>query len=414
MGNHRFKLSNMIPNAWFYKLKDMSKTTTNHHNKPPSASYHSSSTTTAQPPDLSQFHNSPKFPHFHDPTRKSSKRSTPNRKTIYKPSPKHTESTHIIQEFLHSPETTQYPSSESTQSRLSSSISDFIIDVKGTKKIDLYPEIELQPPPIITKPANRTSRNRRYITFRQESQRKQPNSEGGTSETRTWDDFPTVVGNLLVKSTVGNLPQMRISTHKNPTAVCDSNPSVTTITDLPMNMGPSLQLAAGDPSVTSVSNLSQMRLPTDKNPTHFFVGNPSVTSIIDKLPTDIAVNDTPLFCSASPSGKKAKEINQIPARKSISGVKLRSNSPKLGMTKRIGHKSFQNKNLSKSFAVVKSSFNPTKDFMQSMMEMITENKMTSSNDLEELLACYLALNSDEYHDVIVKAFEQIWFSLPDV
>ncbi|KAL8253125.1 hypothetical protein R6Q59_036818 [Mikania micrantha] len=304
MRNYRFRLSDMIPNAWFYKLKDMSKkkkttTTTNHHKKPPSGFYYSSSTTNYGPPEnhqfchsrnsiyytpkVSQFQNSPKFLHFHDQPRKSSKKSTPNRKTIYKPSPKYTESTQIIQDFFHSQVTNQSPSSESTQSgftsctcRLSSPISDITIKANDAKKLDFSQKIRVQLPSIITKPAKPTSRNQQ-------------------------------------------------------------------------------------------------------------------TSL---------------------SGKKDKESNQIPARKSASGVKLRLNSPKLAVSKRFVQRSAQ-RNLAESFAVVKSSFDPEKDFMQSMMEMITENNIRSSKDLEELLACYLSLNLDEYHGVIVKAFEQIWFSLSD-
>ncbi|URE04058.1 hypothetical protein MUK42_03743 [Musa troglodytarum] len=54
---------------------------------------------------------------------------------------------------------------------------------------------------------------------------------------------------------------------------------------------------------------------------------------------------------------------------------------------------------------------PAEDFRDSMLEMIVENNIRASKDLEELLACYLSLNSDEYHDAIVKAFQQIWFDL---
>lgn len=64
-----------------------------------------------------------------------------------------------------------------------------------------------------------------------------------------------------------------------------------------------------------------------------------------------------------------------------------------------------------SFVVVKSSSDPQRDFQESMVEMIVENDIQSSKDLEELLACYLALNSREYHAVIVKVFEQIWIHL---
>ncbi|XP_071741121.1 transcription repressor OFP1-like [Rutidosis leptorrhynchoides] len=305
MGNYRFKLSDMIPNAWFYKLRDMNKTktktktTTKHHQKPSSSSHYSSSSTIKpSKPKISQIHNSPKFSQFQDPPRNSTKKPKPNRKTIYKPSPKHTistcqltESTHTLQDFIHSPTTNTSPSSESTQSahataswctacRLSSSNSDIIIDLNEAKKLDtlsygydyMSPEIDFKLTPIITKQNKPISRNKQ----------------------------------------------------------------------------------------------------------------------------------------TSHSGKKVK---QTPARKSVSGgVKLRVNSPKVAISKRLS----QRRNLTESFAIVKSSYDPKQDFKESMIEMIVENNISkSSKDLEDLLACYLSLNSHEYHGVIVKAFEEIWFNLPD-
>ncbi|KAI4331629.1 hypothetical protein MLD38_029801 [Melastoma candidum] len=65
-------------------------------------------------------------------------------------------------------------------------------------------------------------------------------------------------------------------------------------------------------------------------------------------------------------------------------------------------------------AVVKSSFNPWRDFRDSMVEMIVENRIKESEDLEDLLVCYLSLNSEEYHEVIIAAFKQIWCDLTDV
>lgn len=70
--------------------------------------------------------------------------------------------------------------------------------------------------------------------------------------------------------------------------------------------------------------------------------------------------------------------------------------------------------MSDSYAVVKSSADPRREFMESMVEMIVENNIRASKDLEELLACYLSLNSDEYHDVIISVFKQIWFDLNGV
>ena len=105
------------------------------------------------------------------------------------------------------------------------------------------------------------------------------------------------------------------------------------------------------------------------------------------------------------------------------GVRLRMNSPRIA-SRRVqanGRRSVSSaaaaaaarRSLSDSFAVVKSSLNPQRDFRESMVEMIVQNNIRTSKDLEDLLACYLSLNSDEYHDLIIKVFKQIWFDLTD-
>ncbi|KAJ6349130.1 hypothetical protein OIU77_006671 [Salix suchowensis] len=117
---------------------------------------------------------------------------------------------------------------------------------------------------------------------------------------------------------------------------------------------------------------------------------------------------------------KEQKINP-PARKSSAnstGIKLRANTPRIASRKiqacaRKGVSFSRNKTLSESFAVVMSSVDPQRDFKDSMMEMIVENNIRDSKDLEDLLACYLSLNSKEYHHFIVKAFEQIWFDMTD-
>ncbi|KAL0659368.1 hypothetical protein Bca4012_079953 [Brassica carinata] len=60
-----------------------------------------------------------------------------------------------------------------------------------------------------------------------------------------------------------------------------------------------------------------------------------------------------------------------------------------------------------SFAVVKCSSDPQKDFRDSMIEMIMENGINRPEELKELLVCYLRLNSDEYHDMIINVFQQV-------
>ncbi|GKU99133.1 hypothetical protein SLEP1_g12024 [Rubroshorea leprosula] len=64
-----------------------------------------------------------------------------------------------------------------------------------------------------------------------------------------------------------------------------------------------------------------------------------------------------------------------------------------------------------SFAVVKRSEDPFEDFKRSMMEMILEKQMFEEKDLEQLLQCFLSLNSRHHHGVIIQAFAQIWEAL---
>jgi uncharacterized protein (TIGR01568 family) len=64
-----------------------------------------------------------------------------------------------------------------------------------------------------------------------------------------------------------------------------------------------------------------------------------------------------------------------------------------------------------SVAVVKSSYDPYKDFRESMIEMIVEKDVQETGDLEELLQCYLSLNEVEYRTVIVNVFTDVWRKL---
>ncbi|KAG6779843.1 hypothetical protein POTOM_016244 [Populus tomentosa] len=61
-----------------------------------------------------------------------------------------------------------------------------------------------------------------------------------------------------------------------------------------------------------------------------------------------------------------------------------------------------------SIAVVKDSDDPFQHFKNSMSQMILEKNIYSKDHLEELLNCFLELNSPCQHDVIVQAFTEIW------
>ncbi|XP_062188226.1 transcription repressor OFP3-like [Phragmites australis] len=64
--------------------------------------------------------------------------------------------------------------------------------------------------------------------------------------------------------------------------------------------------------------------------------------------------------------------------------------------------------LYESLVVVKESTEPEEDFLESMAEMIAANDVRSPRGLEDLLACYLALNAADHHHAIVAAFRRAW------
>ncbi|KAJ8537985.1 hypothetical protein K7X08_014525 [Anisodus acutangulus] len=69
--------------------------------------------------------------------------------------------------------------------------------------------------------------------------------------------------------------------------------------------------------------------------------------------------------------------------------------------------------VNESFAIVKKSADPYDDFKNSMKEMIMEKEMFEAEDLEQLLLCFLSLNSRHHHAIIVEAFTEIWKELFD-
>ncbi|XP_027337655.1 transcription repressor OFP4-like [Abrus precatorius] len=361
MGNNRFKLSNMIPNAWFYKLRDMSKSrkhngshvmknkvtspTTSQRSQPRYSNYFSIETNK----DGKLLYNSPIYTKhsdniFIDSPRMSSKRRT-KRKTIYKPSPT-LDQTQSHDYYFSSLDTSsesnlhEYVSSESEcdkftvpdllnglasecSCRVSSSTNDIIIDMK----------------------------NEPFI---------------GTSE--NLDGFQTI-------SQLGLAP----------------------ILTKPVRL---------DDKIIEATELRR-------------------SNKFDELKThqSLSVKIRKEEMNRTKKERKTSPLARISSANST-GIRLRVNSPKLASKKVQAYarksvsskacKASTNAGFPDGFAVVKSSFDPQRDFRESMMEMIVENNIRASRDLENLLACYLSLNSREYHDLIVKAFEQIWYDMAQI
>ncbi|XP_054800595.1 transcription repressor OFP5-like [Prosopis cineraria] len=105
----------------------------------------------------------------------------------------------------------------------------------------------------------------------------------------------------------------------------------------------------------------------------------------------------------SPRVGSKTEICKIKALEDLKKAKLK--------TKKAKERMLEKTEVSDSFAVVRCSLNPEKDFRDSMVEMITELHIHQPEEYEELLTCYLTLNSDEYHDLIIKVFREVWFDM---
>jgi uncharacterized protein (TIGR01568 family) len=333
MGNYRFKLSDMMPNAWFYKLRDMGRTrnqTQQQRKKKNSSSSTTSNTSKSKQPyqtnprksyyftrELNQTNNKDFSPEL--PRKSSSKQQRPKRRT-----PKSSSSTSSP---LYSSAESESPDPEIRTDRVLLPTNDIIIDVDNNSliatrkddKLNGYDSLSelMKLPPIVTKPENFNY----LLNYANKKQTKPRNKISSNDE-------HNVKGSLKVK--ILKEEQRNINTNT-----------------------PSRRFSMSSPGV-------KLR-----------INSPRLSS---------------------------KKI-QSNGRKSVSST----------TTSSAGNR----RSLLDSFAIVKSSMNPQRDFRESMVEMIVQNNIRTSKDLEDLLACYLSLNSDEYHEVIIKVFKQIWFDLTD-
>ncbi|XP_074315923.1 transcription repressor OFP1-like [Silene latifolia] len=338
MGNRKFKLSDMIPNAWFYKLKEMNKTSSmlkKHHLPSPSPS-------PAPPPPEPQ--SSPPIFTVKPPLLPPSEPQGQSRKSYHITRELTTNLPKEVLILKSPPRKTKSSTKSRKSSRRSSSISTCSSQSLST-----------------------------FQSYRSES--RSPPSPPPATETKVINS-PNNVGlfheDALLKFKAKDCYKQR--TLKN--ALTHESKHFDIVID--------------------VDNKFGIQLP------------PIITKIETKPKNTIIIND------------KQKPVRRMTVG-SPGGVRLKVNSPKIigrkqgqNGNKSVGRRSTSSKkkrSISESFAVVKSSFNPQRDFKESMVEMILQNNLTAAKDLEELLACYLSLNSDEYHDVIIKVFKQIWIDL---
>ncbi|KAL1815471.1 hypothetical protein ACET3Z_018045 [Daucus carota] len=108
-----------------------------------------------------------------------------------------------------------------------------------------------------------------------------------------------------------------------------------------------------------------------------------------------------------PRKKKKKKTRAGCVTTGLCRLSISSSPARLSVFKKLIPTAVEGK-VRDSFAVVKKSEDPYEDFKRSMMDMIWEKQMFEEGDLEQLLQCFLSLNSPRHHKVIVDAFAEIW------
>ncbi|KAF7825433.1 transcription repressor OFP1 [Senna tora] len=375
MGNYRFKLSDMMPNAWFYKLRDMGKRKKKHQSTKKKKKKQCSSSSSSPPPPSSSYCSTttsktskPKQPHQCNP-RKSYYFT---RDLIISPTDRIHTSPVSNPKFSHTPK--QKPKRRTSPKLVSSSVSAgcscrTTVESVWTKS---------------DSPPDGDDANSSSSPFDDDT------SGGGSEfpepEFRTDRVLPTELNSNFNP----NPNDVVIDVDKNSIARKDD------------------KLEDGLDSFPELVELPRIVTRRRANPEkEQKQGN--------NLKVKILRQDT-----ASCRDQRTTHVRRFSV--SSPGVRIRVNSPRFAgrrMQGSGGRKSVSSssataggcrRSLSDSFAVVKASFNPQRDFRESMVEMIVENNIRASKDLEDLLACYLSLNSDEYHDLIIKVFKQIWKS----
>ncbi|KAG7965288.1 hypothetical protein I3843_09G215300 [Carya illinoinensis] len=396
MGNYRFKLSDMMPNVWFHKLRNMSRVR-NHRNSPPSKKKKQQTSASATQPSK------PKQPHQYDP-RKSYyfPRDQLNPSDEYHNSPTNPKSSENL--FPDPPRKSSKQGVKKRTARSSPKLvtSSVSAGCRCRAPVDSVFTKSDSPPPVFSASPFGSSPEPHFLEPEFRSDR--------ILATEYFD------GLVSWSSTCGR----KAMSNADDIVIEVVNKSFSAKFEKPNGFDNSLSELQLPPIITKTAKSNYLKKTETKEPTKF--GRRSSSKFEESanahgsLSAKVMKEDRITMKEQRTSPSKRFSVTSP-------GVRLRINSPRIAGRKSIqthNRRSFMStsssssrKSFSDSFAVVKSSFDPQRDFRDSMVEMIVEKNIKASKDLEDLLACYLSLNSDEYHDLIIKVFKQIWFDLTD-
>ncbi|KAJ8442404.1 hypothetical protein Cgig2_018660 [Carnegiea gigantea] len=122
---------------------------------------------------------------------------------------------------------------------------------------------------------------------------------------------------------------------------------------------------------------------------------------IDKTETLFSSLKSVSFSSKSASLSSDSDPGRVRTRTRFRNRRRRRRGRAAAATVDVGAVPLQGK-VKNTFAVVKSSRDPYSDFRTSMVEMIMEKQIFGSKELEQLLQCFLSLNSPHHHRVILE------------
>ncbi|XP_042504101.1 transcription repressor OFP4-like [Macadamia integrifolia] len=405
MGNYRFRLSDMMPNAWFYKLRDMGRSRTHHNN---SSNHHPLLTVkkkqqpcTATPPQnhtrLSRPRNSYYFPSESraiEPEKFNNSPIKPKASDTYFPDPPRRSSS------ITTRRRTKRRTIRSSSMLVTSSVSAGCNCRATLDSVWTRPDSSPENSGSLSPPESSTDPDFQVVP-----------APDPFDSLGSWSSSCSCTVSSSATDIIIDMDQKKSF---------DKFDGLDSISKLQLR--PILTKPANFSDMVSDDHKKKDSKKTEKPPK--FRRN---SAKLEERTANAANGSLSVKIVREESLKTVREQKPIPlpVRRSLAssspGVKLRAISPRIASKKiqaynrkisaSATNSRSRRKSISDSFAVVKSSFDPQRDFRESMVDMIVENNLRASKDLEELLACYLSLNSNEYHDLIVKVFEQIWFDL---
>ncbi|CAI0423874.1 unnamed protein product [Linum tenue] len=414
MGNLRFRLSDMMPNAWFYKLKDMSSAGATSHKRGNGKKLHPATPPPSQP-------SKPKQPHHHQ-QHSYSRKSYYFTRDLSSGNPNHTDNTlpNSPSKLSDHPPTPRKSSKRRAAAKTARSSSPKLVSSSVSAGCSCRANWTKTDSPAVVAAAVPGDRS---------ASLSDSNSDSFPPEFRSDCSLTTESFDKMVSwsSNSCGCPLDLVDSGSNDIIIDIDKRSLVDPAHQVFEKLPDRQLP---PILTKPSSFDDRIEDIKRKETREVV--PSATKQRRTPPSSKKMEGSKTRASSlsvkvtreesltvKQQGRKLNSANSP-------GIKLRVNSPRIGYRRNIqgqGRKSVSSststssssrsssskKSLSGCLAVVKSSFDPQTDFRESMVEMIVENKLSASKDLEDLLACYLSLNSDEYHEVIIKVFKQIWF-----